>query len=170
MAHIYLIGMRGVGKTTIASLLAQHLGKDCIDTDLEMSKELEMDLSTFVDEQGWDAFREQEHKTLMKVIQEDDAVISTGGGIVMHFNNAQQLMQSGRVVWLKAPVTTLVKRLEESGGRPALTEEGLLKEVKTVLKKREPIYKSSAHITINTNKKDPETITSEIIKKLEEQL
>ena len=167
MANIYLIGMRGVGKTTIATLLAQHLGKEYRDTDLEMAKELETDLTTFVDEQGWDAFREQEHKTLMKVLQHQDCVVSTGGGIVMHFNNAEQIKQAGVVIWLKAPVTTLVKRLKESASRPSLTDKNLVDEVKSVLKKREPIYKSSAHIIVNTNRKSPENVVLEIISQLD---
>jgi shikimate kinase len=167
MEHILIVGMRGVGKSTIGKKLAESLQAPFLDTDLMMAQDLEMSLKEFVEESGWESFREKERQTLERVLNQEPSVISTGGGILMHFNNKELVKNAGTVIWLDAPLKVLEERITESPGRPSLTGEGLLEELETVLSQRKKHYKEAAHITINTKKKTPQEIVTEIILELD---
>ena len=167
MDHILLVGMRGVGKSTIGKKLAETLQMSHLDTDLRMAQDLEMSLKEFVEESGWESFREKERQILEQVLQEEQAVISTGGGILMHFNNKELIKESGTVIWLEAPLDVLEERLVASPARPSLTGEGLIEELQSVLEQRKEHYQDAAHIIIKTAKKSPQDIVTEIILELD---
>ena len=92
-----------------------------------------------------------------------DLIISTGGGALEKANNLSNLQKNGIIIYLKADIEELFKRVKNETQRPLLKEQDPLEVIKKLIKKREKFY-LMADITIITDNKSPEEITEEIIK------
>ena len=101
--NIILIGMPGVGKTTVGKALGEKMGRTFVDVDQELEKEIG-DISTYITEQGEPAFREKEAEMIAKIlVTETGLIISTGGGCVTVPKNYAHLRQNGRIYQLTQP-------------------------------------------------------------------
>ena len=150
--NIILIGMPGVGKTTVGKALGEKMGRTCIDVDQELEKEIG-DISTYITEQGEPAFREKEAEMIAKLGTQTGLVISTGGGCVTVPKNFAHLRQNGRIYQLTQPIENLstTGRVLSSGGIERLRE---LEEIRT------PMYESFAQCIIEHNRNAPETVAT----------
>ena len=150
--NIILIGMPGVGKTTVGKALGEEMGRTCIDVDQELEKEIG-DISTYITEQGEPAFREKEAEMIAKLGTQTGLVISTGGGCVTVPKNFAHLRQNGRIYQLTQPIENLstTGRVLSSGGIERLRE---LEEIRT------PMYESFAQCIIEHNRNAPETVAA----------
>lgn len=117
--NIYLIGMPGSGKTTLGRRLAEKLNKPFIDLD----NHIEQKHLLFIDEiftmYGEEKFRSIETESLKDVL-DLDAVISTGGGIVMKKINKS--LMNGLIIYINTPIEIIEKRLKSSYDRPLLKD------------------------------------------------
>lgn len=150
--NIILIGMPGVGKTTVGKAIGKKMGRTCIDVDQELAKEIG-DISTYITEQGEAAFREKEAEMIAKLGTQTGIVISTGGGCVTVPKNFAHLRQNGRIYQLTQPVEKLSTsgRVLSSGGIERLRE---LEETRT------PMYESFAQCIVEHNRNAPETVAA----------
>ena len=150
--NIILIGMPGVGKTTVGKAIGKEMGRTCIDVDQELAKEIG-DISTYITEQGEAAFREKEAEMIAKLGTETGLVISTGGGCVTVPKNYAHLRQNGRIYQLTQPVEKLSTsgRVLSGGGIERLRE---LEETRT------PMYESFAQCIVEHNRNAPETVAT----------
>lgn len=153
--NIVLIGYRCSGKTGVGKLLARELGREFIDTDALIEENAGRSIETMISTKGWDHFRETEKRLVEEVSGRNNLVIATGGGIVMHDENVENLKQNGWVVWLKGKPEVLEERMakeQESGRiRPSLTGADPLEEIKQVLSVRKPFYERAGDLVVDTN-------------------
>jgi 3-phosphoshikimate 1-carboxyvinyltransferase len=167
--NIVLIGMRGSGKTTIARQLAQELGVEHLDLDEIMANRLALSTPEIVKKHGWGYFRDQESTIAKEVSVTDNKLISTGGGVVLKPQNVTALKKNGVIIFLRASVDVMVRRLGDISGRPPLTNaKSLRAEVTQVLRERQSLYEAAADIIIDTDTLTPVQIAKQITKRLEE--
>ncbi|MFZ1688861.1 MAG: shikimate kinase [Flavobacteriales bacterium] len=117
---IFLVGFMCSGKTRVGRELAQLLGSRHIDLDRRIEEQVGP-LQVYFARQGEAAFRDLEREVLLGLLDVRDAVISTGGGTAMAFDNMQRMRSVGTVVHLDVAMDELMPRIVRSGGdRPLL--------------------------------------------------
>ena len=159
--NIILIGMPGVGKTTVGKALGEEIGRTCVDVDHELEKEIG-DISTYITEQGEAAFREKEAEMIAKFGTQTGLIISTGGGCVTVPKNFAHLRQNGRIYQLTQPVENL-----STSGR--VLSSGGIERLRELEATRTPMYESFAQCIVEHNRNAPETVAA-ILKDFEENL
>jgi shikimate kinase len=162
-----LIGYRATGKTTLAKLLAQRLGWQWIDADVEIERLAGKTIARIFAEDGEPAFRDLEAQVIADLCRRDKLVLAAGGGAPLCEENRRIMRQSGKVVWLKAQSETILKRMSGDATtdqrRPSLTGRDPLEEIVQLLALREPMYRDTADFTIDTENRTPEELTAEIL-------
>ncbi|MHC4179138.1 MAG: shikimate kinase [Planctomycetota bacterium] len=168
---LILIGYRATGKTTLARLLAGRLGWDWIDADVEIERRVGKSIARIFAEEGEPAFRDIEAEVIAGLCRRDRLVLAAGGGAPMRQESRRAMRDSGKVVWLVARPETILTRMSDDattpGRRPNLTDRGPLEEITHLLARREPIYRESAHMVVDTEGKTPERLVAEILERLE---
>lgn len=169
--NVVLIGYRGSGKTTVGALLAGKLSWLLVDTDELVASEANCSIADVFVLEGESGFRRREAEVIARVTGARRTVISVGGGAVENAENVTRLRTGGRVVWLAAPAEVLHKRIaadsSSASTRPKLTSKDGIDEVIAMLAKREPLYRSSADFTVQTEARSAEAVASQIAEWLE---
>ncbi|MDA3971779.1 MAG: shikimate kinase AroL [Desulfobulbaceae bacterium] len=161
--NIILIGYRATGKTTVGRLLADRLGFSFVDVDQAIEQQEGRCIADMVQQHGWDYFRQREKEMLVELADQKNHVIATGGGAILHQDIWPSLKQSGLVIWLKADIQTICRRLANDAvsdsQRPSLTGEDIQQEVSPVLRERTPLYETSSHLTLDATDAAEDIIT-----------
>lgn len=167
---VWLIGYRGSGKSTVARLLAEKLGWNCIDSDAVIEQKVGCNIKEIFEKLGEQGFREIETNVLKELAQKAPAIVAVGGGAVLREENRQTMKRSGVVVWLRASPSTLQKRLKSDNAtqtqRPSLTGKGTLEEISDVLAVREPIYSQVADFDVDTDSRSAAEVADSILQRL----
>jgi shikimate kinase len=159
--NLYLVGMMGVGKTTVGKLLAEEIGYRFVDTDEVIVKAAGKSIHEIFAQNSEAEFRQLESDVLAQVCAYTKLVIATGGGIVMQQHNWSYL-HHGLIVWLDVPVQIILQRLAEDDTRPLLQDDPESK-LRSLLEQRQPMYsQADLHITINATE-TPEEIATRIL-------
>lgn len=162
-----LIGYRATGKTTVARLVAERLGRPWIDADVEIERRAGKSIARMFAEDGEPAFRDLEAATMADLCRQAGLVIAAGGGAPLRPETRQAMRAAGKVVWLTARPETIHARMTAdattAGRRPSLTDRDALDEIVHVLDRREPIYRETADHRIDTEQKPPEVVAEEVL-------
>lgn len=153
MNNITLIGMPGVGKSTIGVVLAKVLGYQFLDSDLLIQKQEKRRLSQIIEEEGYKGFQEVENRVNAS-IEVENTVIATGGSVVYCEDAMKHLKSTGTVVYLKLSLDALSKRLGNLKGRGVLLREG--QTLADLYDERTPLYEKYADIVVDEEGKDLE--------------
>jgi len=163
--HIFLIGYRGAGKSTIGRMLAAALGCAFVDTDQMVCRQRNMEISQIVADEGWASFRRSEAEAIVDAAAGPAQVVATGGGAVLHQDAWRQIKKGIFVVWLTADITTLAARLSPTGqdGRPSLTGRDNRTEIEEILAERLPLYRDLADLEVDTGKHGTAEVVGKIV-------
>lgn len=163
--NIILIGMPGVGKSTIGVVLAKVLGYQFVDADLLIQEAEGKLLSELIEENGTDGFIEIENRVNSQ-IQTHRSVIATGGSVIYGKEAMEHLKSIGTVVYLKQNLRVLQRRLRNLKGRGVVLKEG--QTLVDLYKERTVLYEKYADITVDQYKQSIEQTLKAVRKALEE--
>lgn len=149
---IALIGLSGVGKSTLGQALAQHCGWPLFDTDALIVAEQGQSIAAFFAQHGEATFRQLEHRVLQQAFAIAPAVVATGGGIVLLPENRALLRERAFVVWLNAPTAELVARLQRhTEERPLLSGDDPAVRLERLRQERSGLYQSVADLVLQSH-------------------
>lgn len=146
--NIVLIGMPGVGKSTVGVILAKILGYKFMDTDLVIQHEEGKLLCEIISEQGVDGFIGVENR-IISGIEAEKTVIATGGSAVYGREAMKKLSERGIIVYLRLNYNSLEKRLGDIQNRGVVIRRG--QTLQELFSERIPLYEKYADIVIDEN-------------------
>jgi shikimate kinase len=148
--NVLLIGLMGAGKTTVGRQLARRMGFAFADLDLEIEQRTGVRIPTIFEVEMETGFRNRETRMLKELVDRDDMVLATGGGVVLRPENRELLRASGTVVYLNATPAVLYERTRRSTHRPLLNVPNPLEKLQELHAQRDPLYREIADIIIDT--------------------
>lgn len=162
---LIIIGPMASGKSVVGKKLSKRMGLNFFDTDEQIEKKAGATISWIFDIEGEEKFREREFETLSELIEEDNCVISTGGGIVLREEN-RALLKKGTGIYLKTSIQSQLERTMNDKDRPLLQNTDNKEEtLKEIAKLRNPIYETCSEIIIE-EKNSPNETVDKIIQEL----
>lgn len=163
--NIVLIGMPGVGKSTVGVILAKVLGYQFIDADLVIQEREKRLLHEIISEEGLDGFLKAEEAANVHIAKnEEKSIVATGGSVVYCERAMQELKKTGRIVYLELEYDELKKRLGNLKGRGVVLKDG--QDLKGLYEERIPLYEKYADLTVNEKNLDVEQTLQKIVDRL----
>jgi XRE family aerobic/anaerobic benzoate catabolism transcriptional regulator len=143
--RIALIGLRGAGKSTLGSKLAEERGTPFIEMDREIEKDAGMPLAEIFALYGQSGYRAIEKRTLERVLNENErAVLSVGGGVVSEKETFDHLLSNCYTVWIKAQPEEYMRRAMAQGDFRAMAgNDHAMEDLRRILEAREPLYRQA---------------------------
>ena len=162
-ANIVLIGMPGVGKSTVGVILAKVMGYEFIDADLVIQKAEGRLLKDIIAEEGIEGFLEAEDKAL-RSIEARRSIIATGGSAVYSEGAMHHLSEKGIIVYLKQELSELENRLRDIENRGVVLKEG--QTLEGLYNERCALYEKYADIVVDEYGLDIEQTVKALIQKV----
>ena len=160
--NLVLLGMMGVGKSTLGKIVSKKHGFKFIDTDLEIEKKFSMKISEIFKKKGEAFFRICEEKKVLESLKGNASIIALGGGAFMNKTIRDRILKDSISVWLDLNLKTLNKRTLWNIKRPLLDGTNNQKKINKLYARRKKIYKLSKY-KINCNNLSKENIAKKII-------
>lgn len=160
---IVLVGLMGAGKSTIGRRLAQRLGVEFVDADVEIERAAGMTVSDIFDRFGEAYFRDGERRVIARLIDGQSKVIATGGGAFVNDETRALILSDALAIWLDAPVEVLADRVRRRDTRPLLRGRDPLAVLRELADKRNPLYQL-AHIRVPSANAPHEATVRAILK------
>lgn len=162
----YLTGFMSAGKSTIGPILANTLGWNFYDLDKEVEKEERMKIVEIYERKGEDYFRKTETTLLEKLSQDDESIISLGGGAIASDINFKIIKSTGKIIYLKSSPEMAYRRLRFKRDRPAFVFEGeevpskeeFLERINKLLDSRKKYYEQADFVIDTDNQTVGKTV------------
>ena len=162
---LVLIGLMGVGKTTVGRRLAKRLDMEFVDADEEIERAAGLSIQEIFDRFGEEYFRDGERRVIARLIEDDRQVIATGGGAFMNEETRALILENATAIWLDADLDTLISRVSRRNTRPLLKNGDPAVILSDLAAKRNPIY-AKAHIQVVGNDSPHEVTVEKIVEAL----
>ena len=162
--NIVLIGMPGVGKSTIGVILAKELGYGFIDADLVIQQQTGKLLKDIIEEEDVDGFIRVE-EDVNASIESHHCIIATGGSVVYGAKAMDHLREIGTVVYIRVDLETLEERLDNMKNRGVVLREG--QTLPMLFDERTPLYEKYADVIIDEKDLTPEETLDQLLKQLQ---
>jgi shikimate kinase len=164
---IVLVGMMGAGKSTVGRRLAGRLGCRFMDADRVLEDRMGVSIATMFDLEGETVFRDRESALLAELVNENVAVIATGGGVVLRGVNCSLLQDRAWVVYLRASAIDLWIRTRRDTSRPLLRGSDARSRITELLTQRAPLYEAVSHCTVDTGRQPVERVVDQILQQFQ---
>ncbi len=164
--NIFLVGLMGSGKTSVGKVLARMLGKDFVDSDHEIERATGVRIPVIFEIEGEAGFRSRERKMIEELVKRENTLLATGGGAVLAKENRDLLRANGTVIYLRAPVTSLLKRTHRDRSRPLLQVADPAAKLTELYELRDPLYRDTAHLVVDTSNQSVRSLAEQIEAKL----
>ncbi len=163
---IVLIGMMGVGKSSIGRRLGTRLGIPFVDADAEIERAAGMSIADIFARHGEEAFRSGEARVIARLLNGGPQVLATGGGAVMNEATRALIQQRGVSIWLSAEFDLLLRRISKrKSERPLLQTADPGATLRELMAAREPIY-AQADVTVQSRDVPHDAVVTEIVERL----
>jgi shikimate kinase len=160
---VVLVGMMGVGKSSIGRRLAARLGVPFVDADTEIEKAAGMSIADIFARHGEADFRSGEARVIARLLDGGPQVLATGGGAVMNADTRMAIKAKGVSIWLSAELDVLMRRINKrKNDRPMLQTADPAATLRELLVAREPVY-ALADLTVQSREVPHDAIVSEIM-------
>jgi len=167
LSQISLVGLPGVGKSTVGRHLARHLKRQFFDSDSEIEREIGCSIREFFEREGEARFRDIEQAVIGRLTTLSGAVLATGGGAVLREANRLALREASTVVYMRSTPEELFRRLRHDTHRPLLQVRDPLRKLRDLFSERDPLYRWTAHFTIDTGRPSISNLVNMILMQLE---
>src|SRR5580700_7196860 len=160
---IVLVGMMGVGKSSIGRRLGVRLGVPFVDADAEIEMAAGMSIADIFARHGEASFRSGEARVIARLLDGGPQVLATGGGAVMNADTRAAIKAKGVSIWLSAELDVLLRRINKrKNDRPMLQTADPAATLRELLVAREPAY-AQADLTVQSREVPHDAIVSEIM-------
>ena len=143
--NLVLLGMMGVGKTTIGKIVAKKQGLKFIDTDTNIEKKYSMKISEIFKKKGEKFFRIEEEKESLAILTKKNCIIALGGGAFINESIRNNVLKSAISIWLDDDIKTLNERIKWNKKRSLLDKNNNQNKITRLYSKRKNIYKLADH-------------------------
>ncbi|MEO0591919.1 MAG: shikimate kinase [Pseudomonadota bacterium] len=164
---VVLVGLMGVGKSTVGRRLASLMGSDFVDADDAIEEAAQRSIPEIFEEFGEAYFRDGERRVIARLIEERGGVIATGGGAFADPQTRALILKRGLAVWIDCDIDTLVERTARRDHRPLL-KTGDPHEILTRLHAERKSAYSQAHIRVQSDDGPHENTAAAILRAIEE--
>ena len=146
---VALVGLMGVGKTTIGRRLADYFHLPFVDADEEIEKAAGRSIADIFAEFGEAGFRDGEQRVIARLLDEPVRILATGGGALTHPLTRERLKEKAITIWLKTDIKVLARRVANKPHRPLIKNRDPIEVLKEHVKTRYPLYEM-ADIVVDT--------------------
>ena len=166
---VVLVGLMGVGKSTVGRRLARRLGLDFVDSDAAIEDASGYSAAEVFERFGEQDFRDGERRLVARLIDGAVKVIATGGGAYVDSRTRQLLNERAITVWLDAPVEVLAERTSRRDTRPLLRNDDPKATLERLNDERRPSY-AEAHIHVQSSDGPHGDVVERIVAAIEQHL
>jgi shikimate kinase len=164
---IVLVGMMGVGKSSVGRRLAARLAISFVDADAEIEKAAGMSIAEIFARHGEAYFRSGEARVIARLLESGPQALATGGGAFMNADTRALIKLKGISIWLRAEVEVLLRRTgKRRNDRPLLQTADPAETLRALLAEREPTY-ALADLTVQSREVAHDAIVSDILTALD---
>ncbi len=146
--------------------LGKKLRLEFIDSDREIEQRTGVDIPLIFEKEGEQGFRDREQQVIDELTQKNNIVLATGGGAIIREENRRHLKSRGTVLYLHSDIKNLVARTRHDNKRPLLQTDDPEKKLRELMALREPLYRETADIIINTGEKSIHSVIQVILERL----
>lgn len=163
---VVLVGMMGVGKTTVGRRLALRLGVPFVDADHEIEAAAGCTVEEIFARHGEAAFRDGERRVIARLLQGPVCILAAGGGAFGNEETRANIRQHAISVWLRADIDLILRRVGKRSNRPLLKTANPRETLERLLEERSPIY-AKADIVVDSLDAPPDATADRILSALE---
>jgi len=166
---VVLVGLMGVGKSTVGRRLAKRLGLPFVDSDSEIEETVGLPWGELFERYGEEDYRDGERRLVARLVDGQVRVIATGGGVFVDPRTRQLLQERAITVWLDAPIDVLAERTARRDTRPLLKNGDPKGTLERLARSERQAY-SEAHIHVNSGNGAHRDVVESIVRALEDYL
>ena len=159
---LVLVGLMGVGKTTVGRQVAQLLDRPFVDADEAIEAASRMSVADLFELYGEAEFRSLERRVIDRLLREGGTVLATGGGAFMQDETRAAIADGALTVWLRADLDVLVERTSKKDTRPLLRGGDPRAILAKLMDERHPVY-AEADVEVESTRQRREVVASRVV-------